>query len=171
MANDSIFADEWRECLQAQYQHVVRNNDQITLKSLVPVMLDVGFSEEDLRDFAFQATLRAEEVADDFVPDLEIMSGMQPAAKLDADAVPQLHSAPEVVSEIMPPEDLSGDDLGMTLEETLAVVGATLAEETEPPTLEDSAASDADNEESEAAGEPPEPESQLPPGMQQLSLF
>jgi len=155
MANESIFADDWRECLQAQYQHVVRNNDQITLKSLVPVLIDVGFREDELRVLAFEATLRAEDVADDFVPDMEIMSGAQPA--------------PETVLL----EEQSSDDLGMTLEETLAVVGAALADESGQP-LGEALAEDADAPDDEAVeetDEPPEPEPKLPPGVQQLSLF
>ena len=160
MANDSIFADDWRECLQAQYQHVIRNNDQITLKTLVPVLHDVGFSEDELRELAFRATLRAEDVADDFVPDMEIMSGAQPVAKPEP--------APEV--DITPPEDVSSDDLGLTLEETLAVVGAALADDAgELPTEAlDEAETDDEAAEPEA---PQEPEPKLPPGMQQLSLF
>ena len=163
MANESIFADDWRECLQAQYQHVVRNNDQITLRTLVPVMHDVGFSEDELRELAFQATLRAEDVADDFVPDMEIMSGAQPVARPD--------EAPALA--VVPPEDVSGDDLGMTLEETLAVVGAALADDTgalEAEALADEPEEGAE-EDAETADEPGEPEPKLPPGVQQLSLF
>ena len=168
MAYESIFADEWRECLQAQYQYVVRNNDQITLKSLVPVMLDVGFREDELREFAFQATLRAEDVADDFVPDMDIMSGAQPVTKPEA--------APE--ADVL--EEVSSDDLALTLDEALAVAQA------EPSLdagllVESGAATEAELEATldqgdptEDAGEdaePAEPEPKLPPGVTQLSLF
>lgn len=178
MANESIFADEWRECLQSQYQHVVRNNDQITLKSLTPIMIDVGFSDDELRELAFRATLRAEDVADDFVPDLEIMSGAQPVVKPEAPPVPdaappEVAPVAEAAAEVVPPEDLSSDDLGMTLEETLAVVDAALADETgvQAETLADTGEAMAADEDGEDVDEPPEPESNLPPGVQQLSLF
>ena len=154
MANESIFADDWRECLQEQYKHVVRNNDQITLRTLVPVLLDVGFRDDELRELAFQATLRAEDVADDFVPDMDILSGAQPVVKPEAALL----------------EDQSGDDLGMTLEETLAVVGAVLAAEDVDVEAEPVAEETGDPDDAEAE-EPPEDEPKLPPGVQQLSLF
>lgn len=185
MANESIFADEWRECLQAQYRHVIRNNDQITLKTLDSVMHEVGYSDDDLRRIAFEATLRAEDLADDFVPDMEIMSGAQPVVKPDAppeispvetspvaEAVPAVEVAavPDElpVLDIVPPEELSGDDLGMTLADTLAVVDAVLADEAEAGI---EAETEAEEDLTEADELPSEPESTLPPGMQQLSLF
>lgn len=166
MANESVFAQDWREALQAHYKHVVRNNDQITLKTLVGVLHDVGFTDDDLRQLAFEATLRTEDVADDFVPDMEIMSGAQPVAKPDV-------SAPEVV----PPEEVSSDDVGLTLEDSLAVVESVLAEEAaldETPAEVDAEIAEAtsdssalDDDDHDEAGDPPKEV----PGIQQLSLF
>lgn len=159
MANESIFADEWRESLRAHYQHVIRNNDQVTLKTLVGVLHDVGFTDDELRQLAFEATLRAEDVADDFVPDMEILSGVHPVVK------------PDALTEPVPPEDASGDDLGLTLEDALAVneiedLGEALPLEGEedPPPDDGDAMADEDGDE---ADEPPK---QIP-GIQQLSLF
>ncbi len=168
MAYSSIFADEWRECLQEQYKSVVRNNDQITLKTLVPVLHDVGFSEAELRDLAFQATLRAEDLADDFVPDMEIMSGAGPGVTLE----PTL----PVEAEALVEEVQATDDIGVTLEDAL-----TTAEE-EPPLdagllVESGVATEAELDATQAedadddSEEPAEPEPKLPPGVQQLSLF
>lgn len=122
MAERSIFADEWRDCLRAQYRSVVRADDQVTLKTLVGVMYEVGFSEAELRELYLQATMRAEDVADDFMPDMDILA----------------RSAPEPAQ--------------------AAPVEPTPAPEPEP--------------EPEAEGETPDDsEPQLPPGVQQLSLF
>lgn len=172
MANDSIFADEWRDCLRAHYTSVIRNDDQITLRSLVGVMHEVGFSDEELRDLAFHATLRAEDMPDDFVPDMEILTGAQPVAKPE----PPVEPAAEPEAELVPPEYQSSDDLGMTLEETLAVVNAAIAEEEAPldpeddtPVAEDAdTPDDGDVPDAEDAGDEP-PKSV--PGITQLSLF
>jgi hypothetical protein len=195
VANSSIFADEWRECLQEQYKSVVRNNDQITLKTLVGVMHDVGFSEADLRDLAFQATLRAEDVADDFVPDMAIMSGAVQGVTLDAapEAAPSAADAPveeaplpESVVETLIEEVTTPDDIGETLEDTLTAIAeeppldagllvlsgvATEAELDASLAVAESIEENGTDSEGDDTAEPDEPEPKLPPGVQQLSLF
>lgn len=79
----SVFSEEWRACLREQYKHVIRENDQVTLPSLMMVMERVGFSEDDLAQLRVEATMRIEDVADDFVPDLEILQpAMQPTGEV-----------------------------------------------------------------------------------------
>lgn len=70
----SVFENEWRACLREQYKYVVCNNDQVTLQSLVQVLQDVGFTEDELAQLRVEATMRMEDVPDDFVPDLEILN-------------------------------------------------------------------------------------------------
>lgn len=70
--NDSIFADDWRESLAAHYKDVVRRGDDHTEHTLVSVLHALGFREDDLRQLKIEATMRAEDVSDDFVPDLDI---------------------------------------------------------------------------------------------------
>jgi hypothetical protein len=69
----NVFADEWRECLRAHYMHVARTNDTKTLVSLLTVMQEVGFGEEELRELRVLATAHVDDVAEDFVPDLNIL--------------------------------------------------------------------------------------------------
>lgn len=69
----SIFAEEWRACLREQYKHVIRTEDTITWKSLVQVMHEVGFTEDELAYLRVEATMRAEDVPDDFVPELHLL--------------------------------------------------------------------------------------------------
>lgn len=64
----SVFSDDWRDCLRENYKHVVRNNDQVTKPSLLTVMNEVGFTEDDLRMLEIEATMRAEDMPDDYVP-------------------------------------------------------------------------------------------------------
>ena len=55
MNKRSVFADEWRRSLRAQYQHVAQTGDKVTLPSLTEVMLQVGFGEDELRQLKLQA--------------------------------------------------------------------------------------------------------------------
>jgi hypothetical protein len=68
----SVFHEEWRKCLQEHYKDVIKRNDQVTLKSLVPVLHRVGFREEDLRALYLEATLRTEDLPDGFIPNLAL---------------------------------------------------------------------------------------------------
>jgi hypothetical protein len=46
--NQSIFFEEWRACLREHYLHVVRNNDAITEPTLRTVLLETGFTEDEI---------------------------------------------------------------------------------------------------------------------------
>lgn len=70
---ENIFADDWRDCLRAHYMHVVRENDWVTLPTLTMVMHGAGFSDSDLAEMKVRATIRAEDVAAEFVPDLDVL--------------------------------------------------------------------------------------------------
>ncbi len=76
MPAQSIFADEWRECLRAHYSYVQRLDDKVTERTLRGVMLEVGFTEAELRELTVLATMRVEDVADDFVPDMDILAAV-----------------------------------------------------------------------------------------------
>ncbi len=69
----TIFSDDWRACLREQYKHVIRVNDRITRQSLTGVMYQVGFTDDELAYLRVQATMRVEDMPDDFVPDLDIL--------------------------------------------------------------------------------------------------
>ena len=69
----SVFSEEWRICLREHYKSTIRNNDQVTLTSLVGVMHRTGFTEDELRQLEVEATMRTDDVAEDFVPNLEIL--------------------------------------------------------------------------------------------------
>ncbi|MEL6149244.1 MAG: hypothetical protein AAFR56_06435 [Chloroflexota bacterium] len=70
--NSSPFLDDWRESLREHYKDVVRRNDTQTEKTLVGVLHDVGFTDDDLRQLKLEATMRAEDLHGDFVPDLDL---------------------------------------------------------------------------------------------------
>jgi len=96
MPKESIFTDEWRECLRAHYMDVIRRNDQITLKSLVRVMHDTGFSDDDMAELRVRATMRAEDMPDNYVPDMHIFqvnADFSPSEEVVADQ-PLLETEP-----------------------------------------------------------------------------
>ena len=88
MSESSIFAGEWRDCLRAHYTHVVRAQDGLTERTLISVMHEAGFSDEELIELKLRATLHVDDVGADFVPD---------AALFEAIALPDA-PAPEAVA-------------------------------------------------------------------------
>lgn len=114
----SIFSDDWRECLREQYKSVIKTADYVTLPSLTAVMQRVGFGEDELRQLRLEATMRAEDLPDDFVPDMQILDAaaeVQPEAPL-SEAHPLECQCPSCMELNRVPHDedgqpLSGDDL------------------------------------------------------------
>ena len=80
MANDSPFADDWRDCLREHYRTVVRNEDRVTLRTLPTILNDLGFSEAELRQLYIEATMHVDTVSPDFLPDAEIIEAERTAA-------------------------------------------------------------------------------------------
>lgn len=79
----SVFKDEWRRCLKEHYKHVIRHQDSTTQRTLVPVLHRLGFTDDDLRQLYVEATMRADDMPDDFVPE------MPPAAQESVDDAPE----------------------------------------------------------------------------------
>ncbi|MBL8147438.1 MAG: hypothetical protein JNL34_13720 [Anaerolineae bacterium] len=69
----SPFADDWRDCLIAHYQNVLRNQDHLTEGTLLGVLQEAGFSDQELAEFKVRVTMRAEDMGPDFMPDLDAL--------------------------------------------------------------------------------------------------
>ena len=102
MPSESIFSEEWRDCLRAHYTTVARANDRITEKTLRGVMFEAGFSEEELRQLYLQATAHVDDVSEDFTPDMEfITEAVQVVAAAPAEAPSAAEVAePEIVEAV-----------------------------------------------------------------------
>lgn len=100
MQQHSIFFEEWRRCLGEQYKFSVRRDDQITLKTLVPTLQRLGFSDEDLRQLYFEATLRADELPEDFLPEVPDFSPPEPEALPAFQAHPAECTCPACVEQV-----------------------------------------------------------------------
>ncbi|HLV36525.1 MAG TPA: hypothetical protein VKY59_15470 [Spirillospora sp.] len=68
-SKDRIFADDWRDCLREQYRYVIRQQDKRTEATLTEVLQEVGFSEDELAALKLEATMRADQMPDDYVPE------------------------------------------------------------------------------------------------------
>lgn len=149
---DSPFTNEWRACLREHYKETARADDKATLQTLSAVMNRVGFRETELNELYVIATMRADAMPDDFVPDI---AGVPSA---DAAALEQLENrhplecqCPACVEKNLTPHDREGQPLtGDVLTEAL-----------------DRAAWHAQEDEDVADDET----GQDPDGYQQLSLF
>ena len=157
MSSLSPFADDWRACLQEHYQQVLRNQDHRTEDTLTGVLQQVGFSEAELAGIRLLATIRADEMGPDFVPDFAaVQAGMTTFASPAAtrDSVEELQPEPVMFAEEVPEAEL------------------VLPDEPEPASFE--AAGDEElPAEDDAPALPPDEE---PPdfratGSQQLSMF
>ncbi len=87
---ESVFSDEWRRCLEEHYKYVVKNQDKATEETLTPILERFGFREDDLRQLTIDATIRADEMPDDFVPEMELseLEPVQESKTPDATFVP-----------------------------------------------------------------------------------
>ncbi|MBZ0303290.1 MAG: hypothetical protein K8J31_26340 [Anaerolineae bacterium] len=111
--SDRIFADDWRDCLREQYRYVLQQQESRTEATLTQVLHEVGFSEDELAALKLDATLRAEDMPDDYVPEevtQQYYAGVEvpdaaPVEAADEEALPDLtspmddiDSEPEIVT-------------------------------------------------------------------------
>jgi hypothetical protein len=107
MPGESIFSNDWRDCLRAHYKAVVSEQDMRTERTLRGVMFNVGFSEAELNELRVLATMHVDDIDPDFVPDLQMFEAVvAPAAEANAadatdieaeatlqDAIPMMEAA------------------------------------------------------------------------------
>ena len=150
---ENIFADEWLECLEAHYIHVIRIKDKVTEPSLSIVMHSAGFSDARLAELRVRATMHVDDVGSDFVPDLDVL-----------EAYDYQHTTPEAVEahvynipiDVVP----VSTEVAPSLEVELVSRNDDVPQaEVEPETFEDQVPIE------------PEPEQEDPDAPQQLSLF
>lgn len=89
----SVFGDEWRRCLREHYKYVAKNQDKRTEASLTPILNRFGFTEAELKQLYIEATMRADEMPDDFLPDMQPTSSENVEEKQTAELSFQVHPA------------------------------------------------------------------------------
>ena len=180
MDQRSVFFEEWLRSLREQYKHVVRSDDQLTLRSLTAVMHNVGFGEDELAQLRLEATMHVDDVGTDYVADINNMERALAAQSHPAECVcPQCMTIDESQFDsegqpISPDPEMESYETGHVF--PAAEYGEPdEMDETEPVTFEDSLATakaQSDGEETESPdddglGEPDE-DSDAP---SQMSMF
>lgn len=73
MDKQSVFFEEWIRSLREQYKYVVRSRDRVTLPSLTAVLHQVGFTDDELAQLRIEATMRLDDVGEDYVADMTVL--------------------------------------------------------------------------------------------------
>ncbi len=175
MNSHSVFFDEWLRSLRSQYKQVVRNNDRVTLPTLTAVLQNVGFGEAELTQLRIEATMRADDVAEDFKPDMNI---------LDPAPAPQPHPSECLCPQCSPVDEAAHNSDGQPIapdpEAASAETGHTFPvapmspaedEEPEPQTFEDSLDAQAQSEATESAAQDAVEDDGAADDPAQMSLF
>lgn len=92
--SENIFANEWVECLEAHYMHVIRINDKVTEPSLSIVMHSAGFTDAQLAELRVRATMHIDSVGADFVPDLDVLEAADHQHESAQAAEPVVYNIP-----------------------------------------------------------------------------
>lgn len=124
---ESVFSDEWRRCLEEHYKYVVRNQDKATEATLTPILNRFGFREDELRQLTVEATMRADDMPDDFVPDMELIESESVEAIQD-----EVINHPETTFQVHPAECACAACMDIVLEEGHDEDGQPLEDEPEP---------------------------------------
>lgn len=114
--NPNIFADDWRDCLAAHYMHVVRTEDHITRPTLTRILQDAGFEDAELNELSIRATMRAEDMPDGFVPDMDILDHTHEHHDHAADEEATIYALGEIPEQLDDPEP---DAIELTADEAL----------------------------------------------------
>jgi hypothetical protein len=88
MSDYNPFDLEWRACLRSHYVYVIRSGDEATERTLAGVMRQAGFDEKTLIELRIRATMRVEQMGEDFVPDFAALEE-QLATQVEAQIVQQ----------------------------------------------------------------------------------
>jgi hypothetical protein len=104
MSQGRIFADDWRDCLREQFRYVIRQQDQRTEATLIRVMYEAGFNDEELAALRLEATLRADDMPADYVP--EEVKAAYPGLDLPLEPDPALgEEVPVTYDELVEQDD------------------------------------------------------------------
>ena len=93
MNQENLFEQDWRDCLRAHYVHVIRERDVVNEESLITVLRQTGFSDDDIN------AIRAE-TASALGWETPVESKADSESEIVADAPPD--AAPKTPAEVLP---------------------------------------------------------------------
>lgn len=183
-----LFYDEWRACLRSHLQYVIQEQDRSNETSLLTVLRDTGFSEEEVRSMRHEALIEAglvdsieeakeieeAEIYAETVSEIEIIEPVAEAVVLESQTEPAIDTVVSQTEWITDPvEEIPVDapviDLGTAWTDALSL----------EPTIEETPIEAAEQGIDQAADEikpevPPKPvpkKKKDEPPPTQLSLF
>lgn len=74
---DNIFADDWREQQETQFQYIARVGTPEQRISMRIIMHDLGYTDEQLDLLYLHATMHQDELPLDFVPDVNLIDRLR----------------------------------------------------------------------------------------------
>jgi len=77
MSSLSPFADDRRDTLIAHFKLVMHSHDPSRRQAVIDLMETEGFSKAELSSLYIEATMRMDEVPDDFVPDITMIEAQR----------------------------------------------------------------------------------------------
>lgn len=75
----SPFAQEWRASLEAFFAQTARTGNAQQRQDAMKLLLEAGYSEAAITDLYIRATMHADSLPDDFVPDLATIEAQREA--------------------------------------------------------------------------------------------
>jgi hypothetical protein len=111
---ENIFEEEWRDCLDAHYMHVIRTKDKVTEPSLTVVMHQAGYNDSELAELRVRATMHVDDSGEDFVPDLD---ALETEARVIAVAKPDENLPVAAIEEAPPVMEVPTEALIEEIEE------------------------------------------------------
>lgn len=99
---DNPFADDWRDCLKAHYEHVITAGDRLNQESLHQVLLTMGFEAQSLQEItvALGGEIPLEMSAE--IAEVAEIEAIEPTFEFVTDAIPVTEAVLEVASEVQP---------------------------------------------------------------------
>jgi hypothetical protein len=98
MSHNNLFQDEWRACLHAHYIHVLSEQDSNNEKSLITVLLDTGFTKDQIEAIRRDILPPEEEIEVEAVEMteaemIEVVS-IEPTVEVAAEITTEIQSEP-----------------------------------------------------------------------------
>lgn len=75
----SPFTDDWHAMQTSQFTYIMRTGDAQQRAAAIHVMRQTGYSEAQIRALYIDATMHADDVPPDFVPDVDVIETQREA--------------------------------------------------------------------------------------------
>lgn len=70
----SPFGEAWRDSLREQFKRVARTGSPQRLEDMIALLTRQGFSQEEINALYIRATMRTDDLPEDFTPNADILA-------------------------------------------------------------------------------------------------